>query len=166
MGGGGEGEAAGGGGGDGGLLAKKMARQIAERKKREEVPFQTKAMREIERLQKATVYRTTVIKVRCSAMQCSALRAKSLRGRGAHTVSRRCDAVETPVLCLLCVIVRVSLVGGWKFGLYPFIALFADAAGDFFYFTYGRVRRVFFVFCAFVADCCSGPVGLGTVKTR
>lgn len=29
-----------------------------------DVPFQTKAMREIERLQKATVYRTTVIKVR------------------------------------------------------------------------------------------------------
>lgn len=63
------GGAGGGGGGDaergdGGLLAKKVARQIAERKKREEVPFQTKAMREIERLQKATVYRTTIIKVR------------------------------------------------------------------------------------------------------
>lgn len=66
--GGGEGGRFGGGGGegergDGGLLAKKVARQIAERKKRDEVPFQTKAMREIERLQKATVYRTTVIKV-------------------------------------------------------------------------------------------------------
>ncbi|CBJ34249.1 conserved unknown protein [Ectocarpus siliculosus] len=58
MGGGGDGER-----GDGGLLAKKVARQIAERKKQDEVPFQTKAMREIERLQKSTVYRTTVIKV-------------------------------------------------------------------------------------------------------
>lgn len=57
-GGGGDGER-----GDGGLLAKKVARQIAERKKQDEVPFQTKAMREIERLQKSTVYRTTVIKV-------------------------------------------------------------------------------------------------------
>ncbi|CAB1120744.1 unnamed protein product [Ectocarpus sp. CCAP 1310/34] len=58
MGGGGDGER-----GDGGLLAKKVARQIAERKKQDEVPFQTKAMRDIERLQKSTVYRTTVIKV-------------------------------------------------------------------------------------------------------
>ncbi|CAM9534005.1 unnamed protein product [Scytosiphon promiscuus] len=49
--------------GDKSLLAKKVARQMAERKKQDDVPFQTKAMREIERLQKATVYRTTLIKV-------------------------------------------------------------------------------------------------------
>eukprot|EP00904_Undaria_pinnatifida_P005516 jgi/Undpi1/2094/HiC_scaffold_12.g05480.m1 len=68
-GGGGSGGGRGGGpvdgrvGGDGGLIAQKIARQMAERKKQEDIPFQTKAMREIERLQKATVYRTTIIKV-------------------------------------------------------------------------------------------------------
>lgn len=81
-GGGGGGFGSGGGGevegGDGGLLAKKMARQMAERKKRDEVPFQTKAMREIERLQKATVYRTTVIKVTACHFPHTAKRIESV----------------------------------------------------------------------------------------
>ncbi|CAM9226366.1 unnamed protein product, partial [Discosporangium mesarthrocarpum] len=49
--------------GDGSLIAKKVARQIAERKKQEDAPFQTRAMRELEQLQRSRAYKSTIIKV-------------------------------------------------------------------------------------------------------
>ncbi|CAM9272979.1 unnamed protein product [Chrysoparadoxa australica] len=49
--------------GDQALIAQRVARLQAERKKKEEVPFQTKAMRDVERLSKAKAYAHTLIRV-------------------------------------------------------------------------------------------------------
>jgi hypothetical protein len=45
------------------LVAQRVAKQTAERRRAEEVPFQTRAMREVERLQKARVYSHALIRV-------------------------------------------------------------------------------------------------------
>ncbi|KAG5175506.1 hypothetical protein JKP88DRAFT_98163 [Tribonema minus] len=45
------------------LLAQRVARQLAERKREEATPFQTRAMRELERLQKAKAYSHALIRV-------------------------------------------------------------------------------------------------------
>uniref|UniRef100_A0A7S2RKB7 UBX domain-containing protein n=1 Tax=Rhizochromulina marina TaxID=1034831 RepID=A0A7S2RKB7_9STRA len=49
--------------GDAGLVAKAMAAKMAQAKRAEDVPFQTKAMRELAQLEKARVYERTIVRV-------------------------------------------------------------------------------------------------------